>query len=306
MSSSTTDFSEPLQTPKLLLELVQAPELGFLMEAHDAVSAKIVERAGFDAIWASGLTISSSLGFRDANEASWLHLVDTIERMANVVSVPILVDADSGFGNFNNARLTARKLCDRGAAGICIEDKEFPKLNSFVGDRHPLADIGEFCGRIKAIRDTVTRSDFVLVARIEALIAGHSEAEALRRAEAYVSAGADAVLIHSRRSDASEILSFADRWQNRAPVVIVPTKYFNTPTDVYRDAGISTVIWANHSLRAAITAMTALCHKVRTEQTVATSEESIATLEQLFDLLSYDELADAEMRFLPKLHREVA
>src|SRR3954452_13099426 len=229
-----------------------SPALSFLMEAHDGLSAKIVEEAGFCGIWASGLTISAALGVRDNNEASWTQLLDVLEFMSDATSLPSLVDGDTGYGNFNNVRRLVRKLCQRGVAGACIEDKLFPKTNSFIGEAQPLADIDEFCGRIKAGKDSQTDDDFSIVARIEALISGHGLDEALRRADAYQAAGADAILIHSKRSSAAEILAFAERWDNRCPVVIVPTMYYATPTDEYRRARISTVIWANHNLRAAM------------------------------------------------------
>lgn len=282
-----------------LRELILSNDLVFLMEAHDGLSAAIAERAGFKGLWASGLSISSALGYRDANEASWTQVVDVVERMVDATNIPVLVDGDSGFGNFNNARLLARKLEQRGASGVAIEDKGFPKMNSFVGDRHPLADIDEFCGRLKAIKDT-TGPDFVLVARIEALIAGHGLDEALTRAHAYAKAGADAILIHSRRAVADEILAFAKEWDNRLPVVIVPTKYYRTPVSAYRKAGISTVIWANHTMRAAIAGMRDICGRIRSEESIAGIEEQVAGLEELFSLIGYDELARAEEQYLPK------
>ncbi|MBR2687323.1 MAG: phosphoenolpyruvate mutase [Aquamicrobium sp.] len=279
--------------------IIQANTLGFIMEAHDALSATIAERAGFKGLWASGLSIASSLGYRDANEASWTQLVEVVERMADAASIPILVDGDSGFGNFNNARLAAKKLFQHGAAGVCLEDKGFPKMNSFVGDRHPLAEIGEFCGRLRAVKDTLGSEDFVLVARVEALIAGYDQQEALMRAHAYADAGADAILIHSRKSDASEILAFAREWSNRLPLVIVPTKYYRTPVDEYRAAKISTVIWANHNMRAAVSAMRQVCERILREGTIAGIENEVATLDDVFDLLNYRELAEAETRYLP-------
>ncbi|MGY3538099.1 phosphoenolpyruvate phosphomutase [Bradyrhizobium sp. USDA 4515] len=236
-------------------------ELSFLMEAHDGLSAAIAERAGFKGLWASGLSIASSLGYRDTNEASWSQLVDAVERIVETSQLPVLVDGDGGFGNFNNARLLARKLHQRGAAGVALEDSCFPKTNSFVGDRHPLADIDEFSGRLRAVKDTVS-DDLILVARIEALIAGQGMEEAISRAHAYADAGADAILIHSRRTAADEILAFMRAWQNRLPVVIVPTKYYRTPVSAYREAHISTVIWANHSVRAAIAAMRQVCDRI--------------------------------------------
>ncbi|MDK1390075.1 phosphoenolpyruvate mutase [Sinorhizobium sp. 8-89] len=290
----------PVASPSTSLrELILSKDLTFLMEAHDGLSAAIAERAGFKGLWASGLSISSALGYRDANEASWTQVVDVVERMVDSTNVPILVDGDSGFGNFNNARLVARKLKQRGAAGICLEDKAFPKLNSFVGDRHPLADIYEFSGRLKAVRDT-TGPAFVLVARTEALIAGYGLDVALDRAEAFANSGADAVLIHSRKSVADEILDFAKKWNNRLPVVIVPTKYYKTPVSAYREVGISTVIWANHALRAAIAGMRDICGRIRSEESVAGIEERVADLEELFRLIGYDELEQAEKQYLPK------
>lgn len=282
-----------------LHSLLSSSELDFLMEAHDALSAAIVERAGFGGLWASGLSIASSLGFRDANEASWTQVVDVVERMADATTIPILVDGDSGFGNFNNARLAALKLFQRGAAGICLEDKGFPKMNSFVGERHPLADIAEFSGRLRAVRDTVPADEFVLVARIEALIAGYGQDEALERAHAYREAGADAILIHSRRSTADEILAFASAWGNRLPVIIVPTKYYRTPVQTYRDAGISIAIWANHAMRASVVAMRDVCKRIRDEQGIAGIEGQVATLEEVFALMRYSELASAEQKYLP-------
>ncbi|MCA8967945.1 MAG: isocitrate lyase/phosphoenolpyruvate mutase family protein, partial [Planctomycetes bacterium] len=198
------------------------------------------------------LSISAALGVRDNNEASWTQVLEVIEFMADATNIPILLDGDTGYGNFNNFRRLVRKLCQRGVAGVCIEDKQFPKTNSFLGENQPLADIEEFCGKIKAGKDSQSDPDFNVVARIEALIAGWGMDEALRRAEAYHAAGADALLIHSKKSSAGEILSFCREWDNRCPVVIVPTKYYATPTDRFREARVSLVIWANHNMRAAV------------------------------------------------------
>jgi len=282
-----------------LRALLESPRLEFLMEAHDGLSAKIVERAGFQGIWASGLSMSAALGVRDNNEASWTQVLEVLEFMADATSIPILVDGDTGWGNFNNLRRAVQKLCQRGIAGICIEDKLFPKTNSFIGDGQPLADIDEFCGKIKAGKDSQTDPDFQIVARIEALIAGWGMDEALRRAEAYRAAGADAVLIHSRQPTADEVLAFKARWGDRAPVVIVPTMYHATPTQVFREAGFSVAIWANHTLRAAITGMQEICHQIRRDESLADIEAKIVTVREVFALTGDDELAEAEARYLP-------
>jgi phosphoenolpyruvate phosphomutase len=298
-NSRILDASSSGEHLRGLVDLFRVPDVSFLMEAHDALSAVIAERSGFQGLWASGLSISASLGFRDANEASWTQVVEVVERMADTTTIPILVDGDTGFGNFNNARIAALKLFQRGAAGICLEDKAFPKMNSFVGERHPLADVDEFCGRLRAVKDTVASGPFALVARIEALIAGHGQEEALMRAHAYAEAGADAILIHSRKNTADEILTFAREWGNRLPLVIVPTKYFNTPVTAFREARISTVIWANHAMRASVSAMNQVCRRIMAEQSIAGIESEVATLEEVFGLMNYDELASAEARYLP-------
>ena len=113
-----------------LREIFTSKTLDFLMEAHDGVSAKIVEETGFKGIWGSGLTISASLGARDNNEASWTQVLDKLEFMSDMVSIPILLDGDTGYGNFNNFRRLIRKLEQRDISGVCIEDKLFPKTKN--------------------------------------------------------------------------------------------------------------------------------------------------------------------------------
>lgn len=297
MNSSHSDLPSKSQ---VFRNILFSPELAFIMEAHNALSARIVEKAGFCGIWASGLSISSALGLRDANEASWTQVVDIVEQMTDATQIPILVDGDSGFGNFNNVRQFVRKLDQRGAAGVCLEDKLFPKMNSFLGEKQALADIDEFSGRIKAAKDSQENKEFCVIARVEAFIAGYGIYEALKRAEAYYFAGADAILIHSKIKDASEIFSFMNEWAERCPVVIVPTKYYATPVSAYRNANISMVIWANHNIRASIAAMQSVCHHIQREESIAGIEHSVTSLNQLFSLLDYEELFEAEQRYLPE------
>lgn len=180
--------------------MLQSPDLEFIIEAHNGLSAKIAQEAGFKGIWASGLATSAAMGVRDNNEASWTQLLEILEFMTDATSIPMLLDGDTGYGNFNNVRRLVRKLCQRGVAAVCIEDKLFPKTNSFLGSGQPLADIDEFCGKIKAGKDSQSDDNFSIVARVEVLISGLGIKEALRRAEAYYEAGADAILIHSKKT----------------------------------------------------------------------------------------------------------
>jgi phosphoenolpyruvate phosphomutase len=282
-----------------LRQMLLSDQLEFLMEAHNGLSARIVREAGFSGIWASGLSISAQLGVRDNNEASWTQVVDVLEFMADASDLPILLDGDTGYGNFNNMRRLVRKLEQRGIAGVCIEDKQFPKTNSFLnGERQPLADIAEFAGKIAAGKDTQSDPNFSIVARVEALIAGWGMDEALRRAEAYRLAGADAILIHSKLSKPDEILTFAREWAGRGPLVIVPTKYYSTPTNVFRLAGISLVIWANHMVRSATSAMQSVAKEVYASQTLVNIEDRIVPVDEIFRLQDADEYSAAERLYL--------
>ncbi|KAF1015381.1 MAG: phosphoenolpyruvate mutase [Burkholderia sp.] len=287
-----------------LRRMLTSSNLEFLMEAHNGLSARIVREAGFNGIWGSGLSISAALGVRDNNEASWTQVVDVLEFMADASDLPILLDGDTGYGNFNNMRRLVRKLGQRGIAGVCIEDKQFPKTNSFIeGERQPLAEIDEFSGKIKAGKDSQTDPDFSIVARVEALIAGWGMDEALRRAHAYADAGADAILMHSKLSRPDEILEFARQWNNRAPIVIVPTKYYSTPTDMFRQAGISTVIWANHLVRSAAASMQATARDIFEHETLVDVEDRVATVNEIFRLQDAAEYSAAERLYLSSSSR---
>lgn len=286
-------------------EMLQSSEMEFIMEAHNGLSARICEETGFNGIWASGLSISAALGVRDNNEASWTQVLEVLEFMSDATSIPILVDGDTGYGNFNNMRRLVQKLEQRGIAGVCIEDKLFPKTNSFLGANQPLADIDEFCGKLKAGKDSQMDDDFSIIARIEALISGWGLDEALKRADAYHNAGADAVLIHSKISSPNEILDFCKEWDNRCPVVIVPTMYYATPTDRFRDVGVSLVIWANHNMRIAIQAMRDVSKQIYEEQTLVNIEGQLPTVKDVFDLVGNAELSAAEKRYLPTSGRKI-
>lgn len=282
-------------------ELLRSGGLEFLMEAHNGLSARIVEEAGFRGIWASGLSISAALGVRDNNEASWTQVLEVVEFMSDATRIPILLDADTGYGNFNNMRRLVRKLEQRGVAAVCIEDKLFPKTNSFINsERQPLADLEEFAGKIKAVKEAQSDPDFCLVARLEGFIAGWGLDEVMRRAEACHVAGADALLVHSKKTGPDQVLAFADAWKGRTPLVIVPTTYYSTPVEVFEQAGINLVIWANQNVRSSIAAMQATSRRIFEERSVQRVEDAIAPVREVFRLQDADELMEAEERYLPR------
>ena len=281
-----------------LKNLLSSGETEFILEAHNGLSARIVEEAGFKGIWGSGLALSAQHAVRDNNELSWTQVVDQLAFMTDVTGIPILLDGDTGYGDFNNMRRLVRKLGQIGVAGVCIEDKLFPKTNSFIqGEAQPLEDIQTFCGKIQAGKDSQTDDDFCIVARVEAFIAGWGLDEALKRAEAYHAAGADAILIHSKHSQPDQVLGFAAEWADRCPLVIVPTKYYATPTEVFEQAGISLVIWANHMIRTCISAMQATAENVHETRSLVEIEGRIATVPEIFRLQGADELLEAEKRY---------
>jgi phosphoenolpyruvate phosphomutase len=281
--------------------LLNSPKLEFLLEAHNGISAKIAEESGFKGLWAGGLAIAAQYGVRDSNEASWTQVLEVLEFMSDATSIPIMLDGDTGYGNFNNVRRLVQKLEQRGIAAVCIEDKLYPKTNSFIdGNKQELANIDEFCSRIKAGKDAQKDDEFSIITRVEAFIAGWGLGEAVKRAEAYHEAGSDGILIHSAKSEPSEIIAFKNEWGDRLPVIIVPTKYYSTPTEIFSQVGISIAIWANHMIRSSIESMQQTATSIIQKKSVVALEDKIASVSEIFRLQGVSELLEAEEMYLPK------
>ena len=281
--------------------LLNSPKLEFLLEAHNGISAKIAEESGFKGLWAGGLAIAAQYGVRDSNEASWTQVLEVLEFMADATSIPIMLDGDTGYGNFNNVRRLVQKLEQRGIAAVCIEDKLYPKTNSFIdGNKQELANIDEFCSRIKAGKDAQKDDEFSIITRVEAFISGWGLGEAMKRAEAYREAGSDGILIHSAKSEPSEIIAFKNEWGDRLPVIIVPTKYYSTPTEIFSQVGISMAIWANHMIRSSIESMQQTAASIIHNKSVVALEDKIASVSEIFRLQGVSELLEAEEMYLPK------
>lgn len=302
-ASSTYRPGIPKKSETLRKMLFAHNKLTHMMEAHSGHSAKIAEEAGFKAIWGSGLSISAQIGFRDANEASPNEVIAVADYINQAVSAPVLLDGDTGFGNFNNARRLVQRLELLGVAGVCMEDKLFPKTNSFIvkGAPQVLAGIEEFCLKIKACKEAQRDPDFCVVARVEALIADHGMDEAILRAEEYRKAGADAILIHSKKAKADEIREFLKIWNKRHPIVIVPTKYaMDTDAEEMRNLGVNLMIWANHNIRASTKAMQEVSKSIWEAKHCRDVEKTIATVDEIFRLQKEKDLARDEDIFSPK------
>ncbi len=282
---------------KMLRELLNDSKLELMLEAHNGLSARVVEEANYAAIWASGLSISSSMGLRDCNEASWSQVINIVESIYDAVNIPILFDGDSGYGNFNNVRHIVKRLSHYGIAGISIEDKLFPKMNSFISGEHTLTPRNEFIGKIKAAQDAKTNDDFVVIARTEALIAGLDVDTALERAESYYVAGADAIFIHSKKNDGMEIIDFAKKWNRRCPLIVAPTTYTALALDALEQAGVSLYICANHLMRASLHSMKNIAHEIKKQQSIHYIDSQISSLSEVFNILDYEELKIAEHKY---------
>lgn len=267
------------------------------MGAHSPLSARLAEEAGFDVIWSSGLEISATAGVPDANILSMRDCLEAAAALAAAVDVPVLADADSGYGNVNNVQHMVAAYEARGIAGVCIEDKQFPKMNSFVEGGQDLTPIWEFAAKINAATEARTDPDFVVVARIEALIAGFPMDEALRRAEVYERAGADALLIHSKSRTSDQVYAFREAYTGDLPVVVVPTTYSSVTVDHLTERGFAMAIYANQSLRSAIRAMRATLQRIHEDGTTANVEDEIVPVKEILDLQGVARMMEQQERF---------
>jgi len=268
--------------------------------AHNGLAAKLVEEAGFDAIWASGFEISASQGVPDASILSFSESLESARGIARAVEIPVIADCDSGFGNAVNVIRTVREYEDATIAAISIEDNVFPKRCSFYpGSRRELVSVEEHSGKIRACKAAQRDPDTVVIARTEALIAGWGQAEALRRGRAYADAGADAVLIHSKARSLDELADTARKWDRRVPLVIVPTMFPEASADECHAAGFKVVIFANHGLRAAIRAMQTTLGELRRSARIADVQEHLVPLEEVYRLVRVETMDREEKEFLP-------
>jgi phosphoenolpyruvate phosphomutase len=251
-------------------------------------------------VWASGFEISASHGVPDASILTMTETLAAARLMREAVSIPVVADCDTGFGNAINAIRTVQAFETSGLAGLCIEDNIFPKRCSFYpGVKRQLADVHEQTLKIRAALGARATSDFIVVARTEALIAGWGRDEALRRARAYADAGADAILIHSQQSTFDEVASFAEEWDRLTPLVCVPTTYGTATVEELTRLGFKMVIFANQGLRASIRAMQDVLRALRANGSAAGVDDRIAPLSEVYRLVNLNRLRADERDYLP-------
>ncbi|MFE4856389.1 isocitrate lyase/phosphoenolpyruvate mutase family protein [Streptomyces sp. NPDC056670] len=268
----------------LFRELLERPETARLVGCRDALTALLIEEAGFDGLWASSFEISASRGLPDLGLLTMAELLEASSHANQATGLPLLADCDTGFGGKINVVRTVQQFEAADIAGVCFEDKLFPKRNSFLRGGQDLEAAEEFAGRVEAAVRARRSADFTVVARVEALIAGRGLDEALRRAHLYADAGADAILIHSKQSTPAEIVEFLQAWRARTPIVVVPTTYPHWDLKEAQAAGVSMVIYANHTLRASVSAMRDVLGEIQLHGGTAGVEGSITSMKELFGL----------------------
>lgn len=290
-----------------LKKLLNESEIITVVGAHDAISAKLIEEAGFGGIWASGFGISAAQQCKpDASILTMTESLQVTKAMCDAVKIPVIADCDNGFGNAINVMRTVVEYEAIGVSGICIEDNIFPKRCSFYpGVKRELVSLEEHAGKIRAAKKSQRNEDFVVIARTEALIAGWGQAEALKRALAYADAGADAILVHSKSSTFEELKDFAASWTSEIPLVIVPTIFSSVSLDELAQSGFKMVIYANQILRSSIFSMKKTLNKLTEAGNAKAVDDHIVSLQEVYDLIGVSDLKANETEFLPKSGEKV-
>jgi phosphoenolpyruvate phosphomutase len=276
--------------------LLQSAPVTRVIGVHDGLSAILAERAGFEALWVSGLCVSTSRGVADAGLLTMSEFHDAAVGVRRATSLPVIADVDAGFGDVNVIKRMIVLYESAGINAVCIEDKQYPKRNSFVEDGHVLETPVEFCRKIAAAKSAQAGTDFMVIARLESLIAGTDMDDAVHRAAAYAEAGADALLIHSKRPTPHEIEQFCAHMREtkyRLPILAVPTTYCATSSRALAAMGVSAVIYANQAMRASVSAMVQMLNDLSREDSTVALEERITPVKELFALVEDETLGDS-------------
>ena len=253
---------------KRLKKLIEIRGLVKALEVHSGLTGLIVEKTivehdgqidQFDAMWISSLCDSTAKGKPDIELVDMTSRFRTIDDVMEVTTKPIVFDGDTG-GLIEHFVYTVRSLERMGVSAIIIEDKTGLKKNSLFGTevQQTQDSIEHFCEKIKAGKKVQLTDDFMIIARIESLILEKGMEDALTRARAYVAAGADGIMIHSRKKEPDEIFEFCDKFRkedSKTPIVVVPTSYNATTEAELAEHGINLVIYANQLTRSAFPAM---------------------------------------------------
>lgn len=283
---------------KTLRRLIAAKPVVRILEAHSGLSGLIAESISvekddkvlsFDGMWSSSLTDSTSKGKPDIEAVDLTTRMQDLTNILECTTKPIIYDGDTG-GKIEHFVFTVRTLERNGISAVIIEDKVGLKKNSLFGTdvEQNLATIEEFSEKIKAGKGAQVTKDFMIISRIEALIAGYPVEEALKRAHAYVEAGTDGVMIHSKDKSGEDIKSFCQQFRAKdaiTPIVAVPTTYNQFTEDQLNDWGINIVIYANHMLRASYPAMYKVAQTILDNQRSLEADSMCMPIKQILELI---------------------
>jgi len=297
-----------------LKALLSEREIVRVLEAHNGLSGIIANNAciegqsnqvpvqrEFDAIWESSLTDSASKGHPDIEVVSFDSRLQSINEILAVTHKPMIVDGDTG-GDANNFEYMVTKLERAGVSAVIIEDKVFPKRNSLEpGVQQMLQEPEIFSQKIQRGKSAQISTDFMIIARLESLIAGKSVDDALFRAQIYLEAGADGVMFHSKEKDPTQIMEFAKHYQKmtrkikcKKPMVCVPTTYNTLTEDELRAAGFSIVIYANHLLRSANKAMEETARTILLNQRSFEVDPICSPVREIFQTVGFLEVKEKD------------
>ncbi|MDX1638975.1 MAG: phosphoenolpyruvate mutase [Balneolaceae bacterium] len=285
---------------RMLRRLMSAKPMVRVLEAHNGISGLIVEETRyeaeseireFDAIWVSSLTDSTAKGKPDTEYVDRTSRIQTINDILDVTTKPIILDADTG-GLTEHFSLMVKNMERLGVSAVIIEDKSGLKRNSLFGTEvnQKLEDIEVFANKISEGKKAQLTSEFMIIARIESLIANTGMDDALERARAYIDAGADAIMIHSRYEDGEDIFEFMEHYRQfdyKVPVVSVPSSYNQFTEDELREAGFSIVIYANHLLRSAFPAMKKTAENILKNQRSLEADEFCMPIRDILQILPH-------------------
>lgn len=303
---SSTKFNNALKeigtTPELrrarLRRLLSSKPLLRFMEAHSGLTGLIVEntfvdsnqeRKEFDGIWGSSLTESTSKGKPDIEAVDVTSRVNSLHDVLEVTTKPIIYDADTG-GQIEHFKFTVRTMERLGISAIIIEDKTGLKKNSLFGNDVPQSQdsIENFSAKIRAGKAAQVTDDFMIIARIESLILEVGIEDAIIRATAYIQAGADGIMIHSRQKDPKEIFEFCNKYKTllrRVPLVVVPSSYNIVTENELEKHGVNIVIYANHLLRAAYPAMVETARSILEHGRSAEVDSKLLSIAEILELI---------------------
>lgn len=288
----------PERRIKRLRRLLQSKPIVRIMEVHNGLSGSLVEHLcvntdqgprEFDGMWGSSLTDSTARAKPDIEAVDISTRLQTLNQVLEVTTKPIVFDGDTG-GIAEHFVFTVKSLERLGISAVIIEDKIGLKKNSLLGtDVDQSQDsIENFCHKIKMGKSAQVTEDFMIIARIESLIMEKGQEDALRRAQAYIDAGADGIMIHSRKKFPDEIFSFCNAYSNlekRRPLVVVPSSYNSVTEETLQKYGVNMVIYANHLLRSAYPAMLSTAESILRHGRSLEADEQMMSIKAILDLV---------------------